>query len=65
MQKGEQKLHRDILGAGQRRGKIRTVKINPDGSFNEENSLRCFPATNTERGKSVCGAVKMEQKSEN
>lgn len=39
------------MEAGERRGKTRTVKINPAGSFNEENSLRCFPATNMEREK--------------
>lgn len=51
MEKGGQKQQRGILEAGERRGKIRTVTINPDGSFSEENSLRCFPATNTGREK--------------
>lgn len=39
------------MEAGERRGEMRTVKINPAGSFDGENSLRCFPATNMEREK--------------
>lgn len=43
------KAKEEHLGGWREERWKKNCHINPDGSFNEENSLRCFPATNMER----------------